>query len=51
MTNTLVPCIARMLEPTGNYLMFKMIDYQRMDIEADLQHIKKQLKKKLKKKI
>ena len=40
-----VPCIARMLEPTGNYLMFKMVDYKRMDIETDLLYITKQLKK------
>ena len=33
-----------MLEPTGNYLMFKMVDYKRMDIETDLLYITKQLK-------
>ena len=40
-----VPCIAKMLEPTGNYLMFKMVDYKRVDIETDLQYIKNKLKK------
>jgi hypothetical protein len=39
-----VPCINRMLEPTGNYLMFKMVDYKRMDIETDLRYITNKLK-------